>query len=350
MAYDPHPPNPQYEPPPQQPHYQQQQPPPYPQQPPPYPQQPPPYPQQPANYPPPGWPPPAAPGPPPRRRTGLVIGLVAGGLVLVLCLGGIAGIGIWALSGEESSEASPSQPVDPTAAPDGDPAAGGDPFAASPAATFAEGADGIALPEPRQVGDFSADQVADALAQVRDAMVAARIEQTMLVERDPEPFLALMSPHNQSFLRDDFESGAFGYFATQLVDGAQLAVPSPRVEGEITYEATTDSEDIRVIEIVTSFVWAYAFEVPGNDPELDGIVVVRDELVWHMPAEDDVLADSAGLWLWEGEAYAWGIDCDAFDQSLIGPQTEPGDGIGGPPDDESEIYDPDGSLDIPDTC
>jgi hypothetical protein len=299
-----------------------------------------------------GWPPPPIAPSPPRRRTGLVVGLIAGGLAVLLCVGAVAVTVASTLATRESGSITADGPQlqapAPTAAarttePDADP------FAGSPAADFAEGEAGIELPTARAVGDFSEAEVAATLELVRDAMIATRIDRRMLVERDPANFLRLMASDNRELLEEDFATGRFGYFATQLADEAVLAVPEPRVEGTVTFSASADDSDIRVIEVVTSFVWAYAFEVPSDDPDLDGIVVIRDELVWQVPHEDDVLPSSTGLWLWQGEAYAWGIDCDALDESLIGPQTERRFSFGGP-SEESGIFDPDRPLDFADTC
>jgi hypothetical protein len=297
----------------------------------------------------PTWPPPVVAGPPtappPRRRTGVVIGFVAGGVVLVLCLVGLGIVGIRTLS--ESNGGTTDDPIAQGGDTVGD---GGDPYAGTPAADFAEGADGIQLPEAQAVGDFTADQVADTLDRVEEALIATRLDSTMLVDQDPEPFIALMSEDNQPGLRDEFEGGNFGYFASQLADGAALAVPTPRVDGEIAFEATTDDSGYRVIEVVTSFVWAYAFEVPADDPDLHGIVVVRDELVWQVAHADDVADSSEGLWLWNGEAYAWGIECDAFDESLLSPQTELQFDFFGDSTDEEDVFDPQGTLNLGNTC
>jgi hypothetical protein len=295
---------------------------------------------------PPGWPaPPGGPAPAKKKRTGLVVGLIAGGLVLLLCLVGVGFVAFRALDTPTDPVANPSGPPESTEPNGPDP---GDPFANSPAADFAVGEAGIILPEAEAVGDFSRSEVADTLEMVREALIQLRIDPQMLHEHDPEPFLDLLSPDNADFLEEQFEKNEFGYFATQLADDAQLLEPEPRVQGEITFEATTDDQGIRVIEVVTSFVWAYAFVPPADLPGIDGIVVVRDELVWQLPHEDDVTESSRGLWLWDGESYAWGIDCDAFDQSLLAPQSQLSSGFGGP--DEDDIYDPDRPLDYPDTC
>lgn len=295
---------------------------------------------------PPGWPaPPGGPVPPRKKRTGLVVGLIAGILALLLCLFGVGFVAFRALD----SSTEPTDPVGAapqTSAPGGlDPA---DPFADSPAADFATGEAGIVLPEPAAVGDFSRSEVADALEAVREALIQLRLDPRMLVDHDPEPFLELMAPDSTDFLAEQFEAEEFGYFATQFADDAQLLEPEPRVQGEVTFDVATDEQDVRVIEVATSFVWAYAFEPPVDAPGINGVVVVRDELVWQVPHEDDVTDSSRGLWLWTGEAYAWGIDCDAFEQSLIAPQSQLSSGFGGP--DEEDIYDPAGALDYPDTC
>jgi hypothetical protein len=289
----------------------------------------------------PSWSPPVVAGPPtappPQRKTGVVVGFVAGGVVLVLCLVGLGIVGLRTLS---ESEEDPDRPLEQS----------GDPYASTPAAGFAEGVDGIRLPEAQAAGDFTADQVADTLERVEEALIATRLDSAMLLDHDPEPFIALMSEDNQPGLREDFETGAFGYFASQLADGAALAVATPRVDGEITFEATTDEGGYRVIEVVTSFVWAYAFEVASDDPDLHGIVVVRDELVWQVAHADDVADSSEGLWLWDGEAYAWGIECDAFDQGLLSPQTELQFDFYGDSADEEDVFDPQGSLNLGNTC
>ena len=285
-----------------------------------------------------GWPPP--PPPPKRRRTGLIVALVAGGLAVVLCMAvGIVAVAVRFLAdNDQTGGVASEQPGDV-----------GDPFSGTPAESFADGEAGIQLPEAQAAGDFRLEEVAGALEQVRAALIASRIDSRMLVSRDPVTFIEMMSPATHDFLWDEFDSDNFGYFASQLASGAELAVATPRVEGTVTYHATLDSGGIRVIEISTSFVWAYAFEVPA-DSEVDGIVVVRDQLVWHLPHEDDVSPEATGLWLWEGEAYAWGIDCDAFERSLLAPQTERlAPGFNGTVD-EGQMFDPEGSLNLPNTC
>jgi hypothetical protein len=299
-----------------------------------------------------GWPAPGSvpPGgvPPRKPRTGLIVGLAAGGVALVLCLGGLAVAGTRLLNDDDDPATQPTNVADP-GNPSAAPPANADPFAGSPAENFSSGADGIELPEPSTVGEFSEDQVADMLDQVRESLIATRLDEQMLFEHDPEPFISTMAEDNQVGLQNAFRDGQFGYFASQIADGAELAVPEPRVQGEISFEATTDQDGFNVIEVVTEFVWVYAFVIPNPSPDLDGLVIVRDRLVWQVADPNEVNETSQGLWLWDGEGYASGIDCDQFEQSLLAPQTELSVGTGEAPD-EGEIYDPNGSLDLPDTC
>jgi hypothetical protein len=299
-----------------------------------------------------GWPAPPGsvpPGgvPPRKPRTGLIVGLAAGGVALVLCLGGLAVAGTRLLDEDDPADPPATNVADP-GNPSADPP-NANPFADTPAANFASGAEGIELPEPTAVGEFSAEQVSDMLDQVREALIATRLDEAMLFDHNPDPFIDAMAQDNQEGLRGAFDDGEFGYFATQIADGAELAVPEPRVDGTMTFEATVDEGGFNVIEVVTKFVWAYAFVLPSDDPDLDGIVVVRDELVWQVADPGEVNDSSQGLWLWDGEGYASGIDCEQFEQSLLAPQTELSFG-GGEGPDEGEVYDPEGSLDLPDTC
>ncbi|HEY8474515.1 MAG TPA: hypothetical protein VIL37_18015, partial [Natronosporangium sp.] len=109
------------------------------------------------------------------RRRLLVIGLASGcALVLVAALlVGTRWFGLWGSEPEPEAQPSPSASAPPS------------PFAGTPAEEFAEGAEGIELPPAEPVGDYTADQVQKALEQVREALIAARLDESMLVEHDP---------------------------------------------------------------------------------------------------------------------------------------------------------------------
>ena len=184
---------------------------------------------------------------------------------------------------------------------------GDGPFAGTPAATFAEGAAGIALPEARAIGLFSAAEVAQALDQVRVALIAARLDPRMTTERDVTGFLALLEPSIRDFSRYVFAEAFFADFATQVAPGYRLSEAAPRVKGEVTYQVASDNSSL---EVDTNFVWVYAFERPGG-PAADNIVVVHDIVSWQMHPK--------GLRFQPGVGYLSNVDCDLLDRSLLAP-------------------------------
>ncbi|MDZ5442632.1 hypothetical protein U2F26_07795 [Micromonospora sp. 4G57] len=221
------------------------------------------------------------------------------------------------------------------------------PFDGTPAAAFPEGAAGIALPAAKPTGPFSKKQVAAALAKVRTALVTARLDRRFATTKDPEPFIRQFAPDARADLRKDFASDVFATYATKLTPGARMTGDQLRAKGRISYRATKDAGGIRILEVTTNFVWAYAFRTSGTVPG-DGVVVVHDTVVWSVPHPDDVDRSSNGLWIEEANSFASNIDCAAFDKGLLDLGTP---SFGGPDDpDPDAVFDPDKTLDLPDTC
>jgi hypothetical protein len=268
----------------------------------------------------------------PRRRR--LLAILAGALVLILLAVGLVTrmLGVW---GETEAEPEAGPSPSPTEA---------SPFAGTPAEAFAEGEAGIVLPEAEPVGDFSADDVEAALEQVRDALVAARLDRSMLVNHDPEAFLSLLAPDHRIGRETEFESDEFAAYATQVAEGAMLAPVPPRVQGEISYDVATVELDQSLIEVVTRFTWAYAFETVDGSP--GQIVVVRDELRWQM-RDDQWLESSQGLWLFEGASRSWGTDCDAYEDGLVRPDDQQVETLR---DQAEAIFDPSEPLDSVEGC
>jgi hypothetical protein len=284
----------------------------------------------------------AEPKPASRRRSRRAIAIIAVATALVVVAASLLGtriLGVWGPDSEPSAEPTPTPSPTAPAAPS--------PFDGTPAENFAEGADGIVLPEAEAVGDFTADQVAEALEQVRDALIAARLDRSMLVDHDLETFISLLIADQQPGLRDAVDSTEFGAFPTQIDVDASPAAALPRVQGSLSYEATDAGPDRPLLEVVSSFVWVYAFE-PADSGAGSGhrLVVVRDELVWQV-RDEPWIESSQGLSLYTVTVQAWGVDCDAYDDGLLspaaGPVTELGEG-------SDVIFGSKGPLDPADTC
>jgi hypothetical protein len=252
-----------------------------------------------------------SPSPAPSSRRRLVL-ILAVALVIVLVAAGVVGtriLGVWGDEPEPQATASPSPEVP-------------SPFAGTPAEDFPEGADGVVLPPAEPVGDFTAEQVADALEQVRAALIAARLDSSMLVEHDPDGFLAVLARDLRPVLDQAFQSEESGAFATQVAEDAPLVPAPPRVMGTMSFEATTAERDLPVIKVTTRFAWVYAFG--PTDSQVDGdLAVIRDELVWQLALGDPWTETSQGLWLVEQASRAWGADCDAYEDGVLHPDDEP---------------------------
>ncbi|MFG2054968.1 hypothetical protein ACGFI9_13145 [Micromonospora sp. NPDC048930] len=237
-------------------------------------------------------------------------------------------------------------PVEPARTSASPPAATG-PFDGTPAAAFRQGQAGIALPAAKRTGPFTEKQVAAALAKVRTALVTARLDRRFMTTTDPEPLVRQFARDARADLRKDFTSDTFAAYATRLAPGARLTADQPRVKGRISYRSTKDADGIRILAVTTNFVWAYAFPTSSTVPG-DGLVVVHDTVVWSVPHPDDVSGSSNGLWIEDADSYAANIDCAAFAKGLLKPGAR---SLSGPDDpDPDAVFDPDATLDLPDSC
>ncbi|MET8833616.1 hypothetical protein ABZV78_06850 [Micromonospora sp. NPDC004540] len=242
---------------------------------------------------------------------------------------------------------SPPAGIQATTAASPPPTAG--PFDGTPAAAFPEGAAGIALPPAKATGGFTATQVSAALTKIRTALVTARLDRAFMTAKDRERLVRQFAPDARRYVREDADA-TFANLATRLAPGARLLPDQPRVKGRITYRATRDDQGIRVLRVTTNFVWAYAFHGPRVVPG-DGVVVVHDTLVWEVPHPGDVRSGARGLWLHDMRSYAANIDCAASAKGLLDVGTpREGTPVATPAPDRDSLYDPDRSLDIPDTC
>jgi hypothetical protein len=302
---------------------------------PPYgPAQPSPYgPAQPGPYPPQGFDPAAA--PPPKKKSALrVIGSI--GLTLLILVGLAVARGVLRDNLGGSGSTSSSAPAPKT------------PFEKTPADAFPKGQAGIALPAAAEVPGFTKDQVAAALENVRKALVAARLDNTMLVKHDTSALLALFAAEGKKDIVDLFTKQDFMHFATQIAPGYTLTSDDIRVKGEITFGPRTE-EDVRFLEVKTNFVWVYPFTGALKEPG-DHLVTIHDEISWVFPAEADVDDEFRGMYIDKTQSYSSNIDCALAKVSQLAlgkPRVVAG---GGPTPDDNAVFDPNGSLDLGDTC
>jgi hypothetical protein len=253
-----------------------------------------------------------------------IIGLV---VIALACTG--YGVFAW-----RTSRAPPPPPA---------PSATQDPYAGTPAQSYAAGTAGITMPDATALGPFSAVDVTDALILVRAALVAGRLDPRMVVQRDPADFLALLAEAERTRVREQFAAGTFAAYATQVAPGYRLAAAEPRVAGRMTYRLATGIM-ASAVEVVTNFVWVYAFAAPGLP-----IVVVHDEVTWRVFDVEKVFPDQRGLWLIDSNAYMSNVDCSLAVKAFLAPAQAPVVHPSGERDPDT-LYDPARSLDVAKTC
>jgi hypothetical protein len=221
------------------------------------------------------------------------------------------------------------------------------PFEGTPVDAFPQAEAGIIVPAATDVPGFSKDDVAKALADVKKAMIAGRLDTKMLTDHDISVFMGLFAPAMKPDLQDYFDKKEFMPFATQIAPSFKLTSDPVRVKGEMTFQGTT-VDGLRVIEVVTNYVWVYAFTGELSEPG-DHLVSIHDKITWLFPHPEDVIDEAVGMNLSEWEAFASNMDCDLFDQSLIG-LGKPRYVVGGGQENPNDAFDPNGSLNVTNTC
>ncbi|GAA1786676.1 hypothetical protein GCM10009682_06080 [Luedemannella flava] len=262
-------------------------------------------------------------------------------ILVVAVVGGFVWVNrpaMFSPAGGEPGYVAPSVPAGLTAS-----AAPSGPFAGTPAAHWAEGAAGIALPAATAVNGFSKAQVADDLAAVRAALVAARLDHRLLVDHDMSAFLKLVAPRTRGYLTDYYEDGEGLSIVTVVGRDKPLSELAPRVKGKLSFRSVTDNRGRRILEVISNFVWVYAFA--------DGqVALIHDRVQWRFYRAGDVRTADLGPRPYRWSAYWHNIDCAAMERGVLAPPgTAPTNGVP-VTENPDNYYDPDHPMEIPDTC
>lgn len=226
------------------------------------------------------------------------------------------------------------------------------PFAGTPAADWPEGSDGIRLLPAAAVGDHAAAQVAQAMAQVKQLLVAAHLDDEIRTTHDPDGYLALLAPNSRARERagiagdrDPDEGGEITLFAT----GFHLLPTPVRVTGSMT--VSTDGLDRLTVH--TNYVYAFAF-APADPLRITQpwqIVAVQ-----HVVEDVTVVAGSRyraadrGLWVTSSRSYDESTACSASRHGYLAPaDSDPGADTA-TRGDPAPFYDPDHPVDVTATC
>jgi hypothetical protein len=151
----------------------------------------------------------------------------------------------------------------------------GDPFAGSAAAQYADGADGIVLPEPAATGSFSAAEVADALQRSRAYLIASNLDRELLLDGPIDPVRALLDPRSRGELDGALRNPSL--FNDPLVwltrfDRAETALVGQTIK--VRGKTTVSLYEGRDLVVETEYLFVYAVQ-PAGGGSVERIAVYR---------------------------------------------------------------------------
>ncbi|MER6910081.1 hypothetical protein ABT354_00180 [Streptomyces sp. NPDC000594] len=231
----------------------------------------------------------------PKRRTGwYVAGLLASVAVLVAVLlpGGVTdwfggGDGARAAGDERTAAGTP--PAGAAAAGTEQRPTREEPFRGSPAARWASGTAGIALPTARATGWMSEAQVARALERTREFLAASSLDPEVLRGGRPGRAIEMINPHQRdvqdflsaSFRAPDRDDDPLTLFSRFDPERARPLGDDIRTRGRLTFREGDDGA-LRVAADVT-FVYPVTRAAGGD--EVARTIVRREVVVdWDTPA------------------------------------------------------------------
>jgi len=195
------------------------------------------------------------------------------------------------------------------------------PFAGTPAADWADGAAGIVPPEPRAVGEFSAQQVAETTQLVRDVLVASRLDRKLVVDHDPAGYLGPLAPDARRQLEPLFADGRepeVQALVSLVAPGSALLPAEAKVSGTMSVREGDAGE----LVVHTNYVFAYAFAPPPDLRLVDAmntIVVVRADVDYIWRVGDRWTPGSRGLWFDKATGFGYSIGCNAYQKGFLAP-------------------------------
>nr|WP_052478925.1 hypothetical protein [Kibdelosporangium sp. MJ126-NF4]CEL21289.1 hypothetical protein [Kibdelosporangium sp. MJ126-NF4]CTQ96144.1 hypothetical protein [Kibdelosporangium sp. MJ126-NF4] len=228
------------------------------------------------------------------------------------------------------------------------------PFTGTPAADWADGEAGVVTPEAKAVGPFTAQQVREAYATVRQAVITSRLDRAVLEQHDVERYLKLLAKDSQRKMRpvftdDPHEAHAY---ATRIAAGHTLLPAQPKVRGRMWAEQGTKTGELVVH---TNFVFAYAFGATEPDKiknVMDVVAVDRWDVDYSI-LTSKYTASSQGLWPNRSQGFTYSMGCEALRAGYLAPSY--GERRGDAPksdqgQDRSAYFDPASALPSPTAC
>jgi hypothetical protein len=226
------------------------------------------------------------------------------------------------------------------------------PFTASPASSWPDGAAGIVPPATTTaINGYTADQVASAIRQVRDVLIASRLDRRILVDHDPSGFLGALAPDARRQLEPLFASGREAQaqaLVSLVAQGTRLLPVEPKVSGSMTARPGDLPGELVVH---TNFVFVYAFDAPDRIANpMDVLVVVRADVDYILRTGNRWTPGSQGWWYGAAGGYAYSIACDAYHKGYLAPAFTERDAAETTATERGIYFDPRSPLQPPSGC
>jgi hypothetical protein len=229
---------------------------------------------------------------------------------------------------------------------------GHDPYGSTPAADWSDGAAGIVLPAPAAVGSWSRAQVKAAETKVKQALVASHLDNRMLVDHDPSTVLALLAPTMRADVRTHLTKDTdhdYGGTVSELAAGYHLLPVPIKVNGSMS--PGTGEHGNLVIH--TNYVFAFPFAPTSPLALRDAWQTVA---VQHVQVDFEIVTGSRyrtadqGIWLEKTSSYYADIGCAQSDRGYLAPAYTNGLIAGGDNENPADMFDPQHTMNIQNTC
>ncbi|TLW91778.1 hypothetical protein FFT09_12700 [Saccharomonospora piscinae] len=264
----------------------------------------------------------------------------------VACL--LAAGGIFFIAGQREPEPpgthadAPGHEVDPAR-----------PFERTPAQGWDEGSAGIAVPEATAVGDFSAEEVADAYREVSAVLVASRIDRAVLEDGDLDGLLSLLAPATAEWAEEQLSAPVWPIeLATRIDPSVSLSPVGPRTKGTLTAEPGEQPGELRVL---ANYTVAYAFAGPEDgevETPLDIVSALRVDEEYAVRTGQTWYPEDRGVSYGGGESLTYSMACTPLvEKGWLAPQYVEAAPLGMPdPTRPPEYFDPANPMPEGDNC
>ncbi len=224
----------------------------------------------------------------------------------------------------QSLPAETARPSGPPTSVDPDRPTLADPFRGSPALQWADGAAGIEVPQAQAVGGMSKEQVADALAKVKQFLVTANLDPATLRGERPAAALDLLDPKLTALkegagrLEEALAAPSEENDPLNLVTRTRPAELKPvgevvKVRGRMRVEPGEKPGKANVLVDYT-FVYPFVKATPGADQVERSIV--RREITFSVADPRTWRATAGKLWIENVNVYLSNSGCDVHDGFL----------------------------------